>query len=203
MRKCSGDSIELINGKGLFAHAEIDSKNEHKKGVYCTVTKVLEEKSPKLRSTLIQAIIRPQKLELVVEKACELGVTSLIFVRCERSDKSSPKSGRLEHIAISALKQSGRLHLPIFQEATSLEKALTLAQEKNLFYGAIDGAPFVELQKSITSRSVTFCIGPEGGFTQKEFDLLSVHSAKGVSLGPHVLRSETASILACGLMATC
>jgi len=198
MRKSSGDTIELINGRGSLANALIDT-TEHKKGLYCTVTEVLTKDKPKLKSTLVQSIIRPQKLELVTEKACELGVTHILFVRSDRSDKSSPKLSRLEHIATGALKQSGRLYLPTFAEVDSLQAALELLEGSALFFGAMDGAAFSK--QSASEESLAFFVGPEGGFSDAELKLLKERNALGVNLGPYVLRSETASILACGLMA--
>lgn len=201
MRKSAGDSIELINGNGSCASATIDTSNEHKKGIYCTVNHVTIEDAPKLKTTLIQSIIRPQKLELVTEKACELGVANILFVRSVFSDKSRPKFSRLEHIAVGALKQSGRLYLPHLEEVESLESALEQAQESALFYGAIDGDSIFKVQKHLEAKPLAFCVGPEGGFSEAEFALLKERKATGVSFGPHVLRSETASILACGMMA--
>lgn len=213
MRKAKGAQIELINGKGALAKASI--LNESKKGVELDVLDVeLQEKSA-TQTYLLQAIIRPQKVELIIEKAVELGIDHITLFEADYSDKKHVKPERLEHISISALKQSGRLFMPQIAYAKSLDEALFSSNQaldhtqinktKNtsLFYGDIEGISQHKLFTNIDQTkksSMAFVIGPEGGLSPKEIELLKQQKAQSVKLGPYMLRSETASILACSFI---
>jgi len=215
MRKAKGAHIELVNGKGALATASI--LNESKKGVELDVLDVEFQEKSAIQTHLLQAVIRPQKVELVIEKAVELGVDHIILFQADYSDKKQVKPERLEHIAISALKQSGRLFMPEVHYAKSLDEALFSANHAvddtqidkakgtSLFYGDIEGTSQHELfvtidQTKKPSNSIAFVIGPEGGLSPQEIELLKKNKAQSVRLGPYILRSETASILACGFM---
>lgn len=152
---------------------------------------------PKVILRLYQAITKPDKMDLIVQKAVELGVSEIVPVVTARSEKSV-NSEKLERVAISAAKQCGASRLPKLLEPTTLDE---IAME-NLLIFAYEG------EKTRTLRDVSLAkfsridllVGPEGGFSEEEAELVTSKGALTVSLGKRILRAETASIMLCGLV---
>ncbi len=145
----------------------------------------------KLNITLFQSLIKKDKMEWVVQKATELGVSKIVPVISERSEKKDLNVNRLQKIIIEASEQSGRSDLPIISEILNLEDS---AKE---VYGAIvldkSGEDFSNY-KNVENKEVKVFVGPEGGFTETEINLFKKEGAKIFNLGSLTLRSETASI---------
>lgn len=194
MRARIGDTIELCNGRGSCAQATILSIDAA--SLIVTIEDVDTAEVPKRELHLWQALVRPSKLDLILEKGTELGVTHFHFFPAENSEKkqlSENQSQRVQHLCISALKQSGRLYLPkVYIEA--LEPS-----EGSILYGDISkDAPSVYATE--LSQVVHFVNGPEAGFTEKELALFIEKGWIGVSLSDGVLRTETAAITAAALI---
>jgi 16S rRNA (uracil1498-N3)-methyltransferase len=139
------------------------------------------------------AVLRMGKLEWVVEKGTELGASAFLFYTADRSEKetvTATQIARLRLIAIAALKQSGRLHLPRFEFHPCLDPLLVSLLP--CLFGDLDPeAPPLEP----SAPTVRFFTGPEKGFSERELGLLQAR-ARGVRLGQYVLRAETAPIAA-------
>jgi 16S rRNA (uracil1498-N3)-methyltransferase len=184
-----GADVLLIDGKGSLADASIQELRRNE--TILKIGAVLHKAPPKHCFTLALAYIRPQKLELAIEKGVELGIDRFILFPSDHSDAKAIDRERLENILKGALKQSGRLFMP----EVIYEKELTLPQER-LFYGSLEegASPLTNLPEK-----ATFFVGPEGGFSQRELDLLK--EATKLFLGPHILRAETAAIALSALIA--
>lgn len=157
------------------------------------------EKLPAL--TLAFAPIKRGPLEWLVEKATELGVATLQPVITQRTviDRINPE--RLRLIAIEAAEQCGRTRLPFLAEPMKLEALLQERSETLLFADETGGRPMME---AVIAGETTILIGPEGGFTPGERQGILASGAMGVSLGPRILRAETAALAAVSLyMAAC
>lgn len=161
---------------------------------------------PQVEVVLFQSLIKGEKLEWVIQKSIEIGVTTIIpietsrcIVKLESKKKTDAKVQRWNKIAEAAAKQSGRGIVPKVMEPITFKEALSYANEH------LDAAciPYEKekeqsiktfLQKSNASR-VGILIGPEGGFTEDEVRMAMESSIVSVTLGPRILRSETAGLV--------
>lgn len=194
MRIKPNDQIELINGKNQLATASLISIDQ--KTALLKIENLIEKKK---KNEIILAIsfLRQNKLDLILEKATELGVTQFFFFPSKNSelDSLSPnKKERMESILISAIKQSGRLDLPKISILKNIKEFESYGFD--FCYGDINGGSF-----QITSKPICFFIGPEKGFTAEEVFLLENSlKAKSIKLNDNILRSETAAICAATLL---
>lgn len=200
MRKKEGELIELVNGNNQLATAQILSFE--KKGTHLQLVYVEEAPPPSFPIILCQALPRLNRLDTLVEKGTELGMTELWLFPGELSEKkelSPTQLKRLEMITIAAMKQSGRLDLP---KITLNPPLIAWSPQKYpAYFGATtpSAPPFLSLYKP--ERGVLFFIGPEAGFTPQETHRLLSLGAQGVKLHPNILRTDTASLVALTLIA--
>jgi 16S rRNA (uracil1498-N3)-methyltransferase len=159
--------------------------------------------------TLIQALARGEKLDLVVQKATELGVGRIIPVTTERAVprletmRATSRRVRWQKIAREAARQSGRTDVPEVEPVTSLANAVAAAPRDALKLLLWEEARNQRLRSALPSKpplGIVVAVGPEGGFSDAE-----VENAKGagfvaVGLGPRILRTETASLAALAMI---
>lgn len=193
MRIRPGEEVELVNGKGALAKARLSSL-EKSKG-FLEILEAEQRPLPPRLITLAIPFLRPAKLELILEKGVELGADAFWIypaAHSEKSDLSPHQRERLHHIAVSAMKQCGRLDLP---EIKLLDSFSDLFGSLPLLYGDTGEAPLL----SPPAGPVLFATGPEKGFSPKEETLLAQHG-KGVRLHGNILRAETAPLAAATLL---
>ncbi|NDD58285.1 MAG: 16S rRNA (uracil(1498)-N(3))-methyltransferase [Chlamydiae bacterium] len=203
MRVKEGEVVEIINGKGDLAQAVVKRFEKHKASL--EITQLSSEPLPSHKLILAQAIPRFPRLEYILEKATELGVTEFwLFptVGSEKKDFSPSQWQRMHQILISALKQSGRLHMPSLEIKPPLD--VWPKPSMSGFYGSTDpkAPPFSRLLSQGLSKDYLFVIGPEKGLTQGEISLCETYSLKGVSLNPNILRVDTAAISAISILSS-
>ncbi|NGX48225.1 MAG: Ribosomal RNA small subunit methyltransferase E [Chlamydiae bacterium] len=189
MRREMGDTIELVNGRNQLAHAKITSLD--KDAATLILSEITTNPPPKQQLILAQALLKPKNLDFVIEKGTELGATAFWLFPGQRSEKKSlspTQIQRCRHLAISALKQCGRLDLPEIREMPPLADWVEFPPGE-LFFGNLNSKNIFTPPEGDS----TLFVGPEKGFSQEEEDLLSKH-AKGVRLHPYVLRAETAAL---------
>lgn len=194
MRGRVGDRVELVNGKCQLAQATISQIG--KREALLEVNEATTASAPKKRLILAQGIPRIQRLEMVLEKGTELGVTDFwLFpgILGEREGFSAHQLKRMELILIAAMKQCGRLDLPRIELRPPLLE--WKPSDGTLLFGDTDrSAPWLE-KVSIGDEPLVLCIGPESGFDPRETEhLKEVLGATGVRLHENILRTETASI---------
>lgn len=147
---------------------------------------------------LCAAPIKKARGDWVAEKACELGVARFVPVITRRTVVDHPRLDRLRAHMVEAAEQCGRTALPILDEATTLERLLSRWPDDRalIFADEEGGAPFADLAARIAAPAAIL-IGPEGGFDAAERAMLVAHpKAVRVSLGPRVLRADTAAVAA-------
>ncbi len=157
---------------------------------------------PDCRVTLYQGYPKADKLELVTEKAVELGVSEIVPVLMTRSiarpdEKSAAKkSARLQRHALEAAKQSGRGIIPQVSDMISFNELLRRAAGHELVITCYEagGEPLRTFMGG--AKDIAVVIGPEGGISEKEIEALTEAGAKIVTLGKRILRTETAAIAA-------
>lgn len=189
MRAKTGHDVELVNGRGSLAQARIQNLSKRE-----AIFEVIEVKNIPTKDPLLNLgvpLMRPSKLELVIEKCTELGGDAFYLYPSDHSEKkelSAHQKQRLNHIAISAMKQCGRLDLPPIHYVT-FEKLLQL--NLPIYFGDAKG----QYPPQKPKEEKLFISGPEKGFSEKEHTLLS-QKASMITLGPYILRAETAPIAA-------
>lgn len=203
MRSRVGETVELVNGRGALATAVIESLSKQQARLRISQVHV-EPKNP-FEVILIQAIPRINRLDFIIEKGTELGMTQLWLLpsfHSERKTFSESQMERFHSLSIAAMKQCGRLYLPEIQITPSLASWQKLPYP--LFFGDLDPqAPsFGQAWKSAEiHKGVFFATGPESGFTESELAELRLLGGVGVRLNEYVLRTETASVMALSLIA--
>lgn len=153
-----------------------------------------------LRLTLLQGICRADRMDMIVQKAVELGVHAIVPVLCQRgshlNDKGlAKKHDRWQQIAISACEQSARTAIPGIHEPVDLADAIVMSSaELKLLLDPADGDRLKQLGDS--ARSIDMLIGPEGGLAPEEIQAAHAAGFSSLRFGPRILRTETAGIAA-------
>lgn len=190
-----GDTVEIVNGKGTLAKAQVESISKQSIQLWVVETTFSETRPDSM--SLAIPLMRPSKLEWVVEKVTELGVDGIYLYGADYSEKESLSLHQLERlrlITISAMKQSGRFYLPQIEQVPHLRDLFN--KELLFYFGDTDfEAPFFQPAEAM---KILFFTGPERGFSEKERSLLQ-KKGTGVKLNPHILRAETAPIVASAL----
>lgn len=202
LRMGEGDTLSLCDGRGFDYAARIERAQPRE--IVCRITQTRRsDTEPNIRVTLFQGIPKASKMEYIIQKTTELGVSKIVPCRMERCvakiDSAGDEAKKLERwrkIAESAAKQSGRGIIPEIGNIVSVEEAA-----KRLGKCEIAFAPY-ECEESLGIKSflkscpdetdIGFIIGPEGGFDMKEIKLLTDAGIKSVTLGKRILRTETA-----------
>ena len=200
LRLHSGDAVTLCDGMGRECSGVITSLSNEE--VVCSVGPLSPcQSEPSCQVTLFQCLPKAGKMELIVQKATELGAVGVIPVlsrRCvsQPSGNFSNKATRYQRVALEAAKQSRRGIVPIFGELQPLDKLDITPFDA--FFVAYEEEHAATLKSLIRSRErldrVGILIGPEGGFEAHEIEQLRSRGAIPVSLGPRILRTETAGL---------
>lgn len=202
MRAGLGDQIEIVNGSGALAYGAIELIE--KKSVTIKIDKVSHHPAPAFKVILAQAIPRSNRLDWILEKGTELGMTEIwLFpgAHSERKVLTHHQIERMEAITIAAMKQSGRLDLPLIKMLPELKKWDPLPFPA--FFGdlSLSAPPFEILWKEVSpQQGAFFFVGPESGFNDKEHGLLKLLGAHGVKLHQNILRTDTAPLAALALI---
>jgi len=195
----TGELIGVTDGCGRRVHARIEAIDSRH------LTAVIEKDvsgagEPDSVITVALAVIKPARFETAAEKCTELGVRHIVPIvakRCEPNIEHRLKIERLNRIALEAAKQSGRSWIPGISSPIDLSGFLQ--QSSGQVLGALQnaGSSFDEVfVRVIDKRAFSIIIGPEGDFTEEEYDVLSKSGTAFFSLGGLTLRSETAAIVA-------
>jgi 16S rRNA (uracil1498-N3)-methyltransferase len=204
LRMKTGDQINLTDGKGHLLTCAIT--DDHKK--HCSVSVQSKTETPKSKTQVTIAISllkNTNRFEWFLEKATEIGVSAIIPLLCERTEKEKFRADRLQGILISAMLQSQQTWLPEMPEPVEYKSlfatAIVNASHKFIAHCIDDAAKRTirELQGFPFDNSILL-IGPEGDFTPAEVSLALQHRFEPVSLGNTRLRTETAGIVAATLL---
>lgn len=202
MRPKIKQQIEIVNGNGELGFATLETLEKKQASLF--VEKVINEPLDKFKVILAQSFCRPNRLDFILEKSTELGVTDIwLFpgVYSEAKDLNDHKIARMRAITISAMKQCGRLYLPKITSKPALEHF-----EKSpypAFFGDVDenAENFLDIwKKESQDEGVLFFIGTESGFSDAETKRLLSLGAKGVKINKNILRTDTAAITALSLI---
>jgi 16S rRNA (uracil1498-N3)-methyltransferase len=209
LRLKSGDEFNVFNGRGSEFSARIASVRGDQARVAITGPYASIPESG-LAITLVQGVSRGDRMDYVIQKATELGVTRIIPVLCERSvvrldDKQA--QARLTHwqgVAIAACEQSGRAQLPAIElPGRLLEYFARLPSSTNHAIQRVILDPEATSglrQLPSTLASIELLVGPEGGLSSGEVGLAKKQQFTAIRLGPRILRTETAAAAALAVL---
>ncbi|MBM3412158.1 MAG: 16S rRNA (uracil(1498)-N(3))-methyltransferase [Bacteroidetes bacterium] len=203
LRLIQGSALSITDGKGNWADAVVAMVDRKKCSV--TLQAVHQVARPKRSITLAISLLKnSNRFEWLLEKVTELGVTSIIPLRCQRTEKENVRMDRLKSILISALLQSQQAWLPELLAPQSFadlpqwklaKGANLLAHCENTLRSSLS-----ELSSSLPDQTL-IAIGPEGDFTTQEISQALAANFIPVQLGNTRLRTETAGVVAVSLLA--
>lgn len=198
-----GDSVDVCDEFGIRYETKLIDFNEEGVVLEALSQKENTTESP-ISITLFQGLPKGEKMDLIVQKATELGVCEIVPVEMERTivkldQKSAQKKvERWNKIAYEASKQSGRQIVPKVSNLDILKNVIEKFSKYDIVvlpYEKENGQNLKQLlEKNRNIKNVAVVIGPEGGFSDKDLALLDVDNVHSVTLGPRILRTETAGI---------
>ena len=202
LRLVVGDPLTLFNGDGCDYPASILAVSKREVIVRIESRKLLHNESP-LPLTLAQGVARGEKMDLIVQKATELGVVCIVPLLTERSEvklDAARAEKRLAHwraVAASACEQSGRARLPLILPALPLSIWLdSLAGDGTLRLALLPEATRSSRELRFAASGGVLAVGPEGGLGVRDISALTAAGFEGLRLGPRILRTETAGLAA-------
>ena len=199
LRMKAGEQLRLTDGKGNLLTTRIshaDKKN-------CTVT--VEERSfqpheLKKISIAVSLLKNANRFEWFLEKATEIGISEIIPLLCQRTERQHFRFERMNTILISAMLQSQQTWLPVLHEPQTAEKMIASSNYAQKLIAHCEEADKKFIAEVAQGNEIQILIGPEGDFTNTEIELAAKHHFQQVSLGNTRLRAETAAVVAAALL---
>lgn len=199
-----GQPVALFNNTGIEAHALVLQADKKQVRVRVDSVAPVERESP-LNIHLAIGISRGERMDFVLQKSTELGVRAITPLFCERTEVKLPeerlqkKLQQWQKIIISACEQSGRTRLPLLNAPAILESCLAadVSEQRFVLHHRSDSTL---AQCEEKSRSVLLLIGPEGGLADNEIQQAQQAGCVALTLGPRVLRTETAPLAAISVL---
>ncbi|NMB33328.1 MAG: 16S rRNA (uracil(1498)-N(3))-methyltransferase [Clostridium sp.] len=210
LRLKRNDKITIADGKGTDYEVKITEIEKAS-----ITTSILNTKrnaaEPPIDITLFQGVPKSEKMDFVIQKSVELGVGSIIPLTTERTivklteeKEVQKKLRRWNRISMEAAKQSGRGVIPVVKQPTDFKSALNTLKNSSLSVIPYEGERENGLRKIIPSGfsagEIFIFIGSEGGFTKQEIESAVNYGVHPVTLGPRILRTETAGIVALSIL---
>ena len=207
MRNKIGDNIECIYHEQLYI-CELESLDNTKVKI---ISKIEENNELNIDVTIAIALVKEQKMDLILQKLTELGVNRIIPLKMERSivkiddKKFMKKQERWTKICKEASEQSKRNKIPLIEKLTSLSELSKETFDKRFVCSTTEKNNYLShyLKKELKGKKILFVIGPEGGITQDELITLQNAGMKSISLGDRIMRVETAAIYVASIINYC
>jgi len=209
LRMRAGDPLILFDGSGWQYRAVLLGVTRRQAQIRVQGRLKAQTESP-IRILLGIGLLKAQKMDLVIQKTSELGVTEVVPVQASRavplltSERSQARRGRWQRIAQEASRQSGRTEIPEIKPVAAFEEILAQAEEADLslLFTPATSLDLDEAAKHVQTHPnrILLLVGPEGGFSPAEEEMAMRKGFLLVGLGPRTLRAETAAILAVGLV---
>jgi 16S rRNA (uracil1498-N3)-methyltransferase len=204
LRRIRGDAITLFNGRGGEYGATIETVAKRQLTVRVLAFREVERESP-LSVTLAQAVSKGERMDYTIQKAVELGVSAIqplvtehVVVRLD-AERWARKQEHWQAIAIAACEQSGRTRVPKVAPVMDMNDWLTACPPEALRLVLSPTAATGNLRRS-ANQPVALLVGPEGGLSEIELKLTDLAGFAGFALGPRVLRTETAGVVALAVL---
>lgn len=203
LRCREGEELEVLDGKGRSYRTRITSVTRKELTAEVLGTTSRSAESP-LSLILVQGLLKSERMDLVIQKATELGITAIIPSVTERSQvRITKKNARWRKIAEDASRQSGRTAIPVIHEpvvfsdifSPDSRHASSVQRSRGLLFWEEEGVRLAKAMEDMKGcRSLILAVGPEGGFAGSEVELARQHGFLVATLGNRILRAETAAI---------
>ncbi|HMT91460.1 16S rRNA (uracil(1498)-N(3))-methyltransferase [uncultured Thiothrix sp.] len=193
-----GESLLLFNGEGGEYLANLTEINKRSATVLIQSFDPSERESS-LALTLVQALVKPDKMDFALQKAVELGMSAFQPLITQRSvvrtdkEKIEKKLQHWQAVTISACEQSGRTRLPKIYAPQTLDQYLSELSDSTTYLLLAPESTQDLSQVTVRTNHLAVLIGPEGGFTTEEVEACLAAKMQGIALGKRILRAETAS----------
>lgn len=206
MRLTEGDAVEVCDGSGFTYPGTIIATTKNDVTVHVTEG-IKDDSEPCAKVILFAGLSKGAKMELVIQKSVELGVTAVVPVETEFAVAKEGKPERWQRIAFEAAKQCKRPTVPKIYDAVSFDEALKMLQDCDAGICAYEKERTLGITEVLhevsKDGSCGIFVGPEGGFSEKEIEKLSDGGISVVSLGKRILRTETAAIVMLTIVMHC
>lgn len=202
LRHKVGDTIRVIDGKGTIAIGKIEAAHAKQ----CAVSLTEKEMVKPIRNYTLHVAIAPTKnierIEWFVEKAVEIGIDEISFIKCKNSERTVIKDDRLKKVAEAAVKQSQQAYIPKLNSLVEFKEFVKTNASDIKLIAHCEKENKHSLKNYIsTQKSFSILIGPEGDFSKDEIALALTAGYQPVSLGESRLRTETAGLFVCNAFA--
>lgn len=207
LRMKPGDHCMVFDGTGFEYEVLLEQIQPEPAGRI--INRFITGLQEKVKITLVQGLAKGDKMDLIIQKCSEIGVDTFIPCRCERTivkldqDGAIKKQERWQKISQSAAEQSHSITVPQVEPVIDLISVLKQVKPGQLAIIPWENEKATSLKKVLkgsTARDIIFFIGPEGGFTEKEINAARKAGVLPVSLGQHILRTETAGIAVAAIL---
>lgn len=194
LRMKEGEEIHVTDGKGNVASGKLLIEGKKANIEVSEIQTNTPDFNPKLHIA-IAPTKNIDRIEFFVEKAVEMGISEITILQTEKTERKNISIDKLRKQAIAASKQSLRFHFPVVNDLIKLPDFLKNINPSTTFVAHCnENLERMELKKIPHLENITFLIGPEGDFSDKEIHLLAEKGIKAVSLGNQRLRTETAGV---------
>ncbi|UKB84891.1 16S rRNA (uracil(1498)-N(3))-methyltransferase [Chryseobacterium sp. MEBOG06] len=194
LRMRTGEDIHVTDGKGNLASGKLFIEGKKAGIEVAEIQEHLPDFNPKLHIA-IAPTKNIDRIEFFVEKAVEMGISEISIIITEKTERKNINIDKIRKQSIAASKQSLRFHFPVINEVLRLPDFLKKINPEHTFVAHCnENLERIELKNIPQLEQLTFLIGPEGDFSEKEIQYLSGHKVKAVSLGNQRLRTETAGV---------
>lgn len=198
MRRKAGDKLRIFNGRDGEYVAEIETVTK-KSVMLVALEQIREQPEAPLISCLLVAPIKKARMDFLIEKAVEMGMTDFYPVLTQNTEVRKVNFERIEAQIIEAAEQCERLDIPRVHKFWKLKDSVDAWDLPVQLYAAVEHGDNIHMREQGDVRAVL--IGPEGGFTEEEKSWLANHKkVKCISLGARILRAETAALAALAWM---
>jgi len=205
LRLKKGALINVFDGQGNEYEATLEQVSK-RESVAVVGQQIESQNESPLEITLLQGISRGERMDYALQKAVELGVNKIVPVITERCNvqlsngRAEKRHSHWRGVMVSACEQSGRSVLPELMDVMSLEEAILINQQSSrLVLDPLAKQGFTTLEKQ---QQISLLIGPEGGLSEQEINVVKDQNYQTVNFGPRILRTETATVAAIAVMQT-
>lgn len=211
LRMKQGEELIICNGQGKDCYCIISRVSEHE-----IIANIITEQETGTelpsRITLFQGLPKQDKMELIIQKAVELGISEIVpvmtkrvIVKLDDKKKEEKKLERWQAIAEGASKQSGRGIIPQIRPVMSYQEAMKEARKLEFNVIPYENAKGMQYTREVMNnlkkyKSIGVLIGPEGGFDEKEIEAAAINGILPITLGKRILRTETAGLAVLSMM---
>lgn len=194
LRMRDGEEISVTDGKGNLANGKLVFQGKKVSLDIKEIKENLPDFSPKLHIA-IAPTKNIDRIEFFLEKATEMGTSEVTLIQTEKTERKILNIEKLRKQSIAASKQSLRFHFPVINDLMKFSDFIKNLDPKTTFVAHCnENLERIDLKEINLQEKITFLIGPEGDFSEKEIQILAEKGIKAISLGNQRLRTETAGV---------